>query len=111
METRSPAECREVLAKHRGSFVVVELAPPLLEPALELLFDIRTTIGEAASAVVAARPVRPYEGLVRELGAQAFVVSPLEFEALRDLAGRHLARSVAGYVDVRQRIWDNLPWS
>jgi hypothetical protein len=111
IETRSPAECREVLARHRGAFVVAELAPPVLEPALELLFQIRTEISEAASAVVADRPLRAYQWLARELGAQAFVVSPLQFESLRDMAVRHLAKSAASYVDVRRRIWENLPWS
>ncbi|MGH7134908.1 MAG: hypothetical protein ACREHD_04160 [Pirellulales bacterium] len=111
IETRSPSECREVLAKHRGAFVVAELSPPVLEPALDLLFQIRTEISEAATAVVTARPLRAYEWLARELGAQAFVVSPLELESLRVLAVRHLAKSAASYVDVRQRIWENLPWS
>ena len=111
IETRSPAECREVLARHRGAFVVAELFPPVLEPTLDLLFHIRTEIREAASAVVAQRTLWPYEWLIRELGAQALVVSPLEFETLHGLAERHLVKSAAGYVDVRQRIWENLPWS
>lgn len=111
IETRSAAECREVLVKHGGSFVVAELTVPAVEPTLELLFHTLTKVREAATAVVAARPLLPYQWLARELGAQAFVVSPLEFEALRDVVQRHLAKSPATYVDVRERIWKNLPWS
>ena len=68
-------------------------------------------VRDAATAVVAVREMSAYEELARELGAQAFVVSPLGLEGLRELALRHLARSVAETVDVQQRIWENLPWS
>lgn len=112
LETRSPAECREVLSKHHGSFVIIELGAPALEPTLELLFHTLTEVREAATAVVAARPLLPYEDLVRELGAHAFVVSPLNLEALHVAAVRHLAKSASTtYLDVRERIWKNLPWS
>lgn len=111
IETRSPTECREVLAGHRQSFLVVELAAPTIEQALDLLWHVMVTFREAATAVVAAREMSAYEELARELGAQAFVASPLGLEDLRELAWRHLARSVAETVDVQQRIWENLPWS
>lgn len=111
VETRSAAECREALTKHRGSFLIAELATPSVEPTLELLFDALLNARDVATAVVAPRQLLPYQGLSRELGAQAFVVSPLEFEALRALALRHLAKSPAIYADPRERIWKNLPWS
>lgn len=111
VETRSAAECRDVLAKHRGAFLIAELAPTAVEPTLELLFHVLFDVRDVATAVVASRTLRPFQWLSRELGAQAFVVSPLEFETLRALAMRHLAKSPATYVDVRERIWKNLPWS
>ncbi len=111
IETRSPAECRDVVASRRASFVVVELTPPFAEQTLDLLFDLVADVPEASAAVVAGREMLPYEELARELGAQAFVVSPFGLEALRRMALRHLARPVAETIDVRQRIWEELPWS
>ncbi|HWB14434.1 MAG TPA: hypothetical protein VG826_34730 [Pirellulales bacterium] len=114
IETRSAAECREVLAANRGSFVVVELEPVRAEQALDLLFDIGEGFREATSVVVASRQMLGHEWLARELGAQAFVVSPLEIEQLCDLAQRHAGRSIgrasAETGDVRERVWMNLPW-
>lgn len=110
IETRSPDECREIVAVERGSFVVAELDALSGEPTLDLLFDIAVEHPTAATAVAASRQMTDYEPLVRELGAQAFVVSPLDLQGLRELAIRHLARSAIETVDVRQRIWENLPW-
>ncbi|HVX12669.1 MAG TPA: hypothetical protein VHC22_15925 [Pirellulales bacterium] len=111
IETRSPTECREVVASRRASFVVAELAAPFAEQTFDLLFDLATDAPEASAAVVAEREMLPYEELARELGAQAFVVSPFGLEALRRLALRHLGRPAPESVDVRQRIWEALPWS
>jgi hypothetical protein len=111
IETRSARESREVIAAHRESFLVVELAPPTIEQALDLLLHVMVAVREAVTVIVASREMSPYEELGRELGAQAFVVSSLGLEGLRDLALRHLARSAAETVDVQQRIWENLPWS
>lgn len=105
------AECRDVLTGNHGAFVVAEFTPESLEPALELLLHTLVNVKDAATAVVSSRSLRPYQWLARELGAQAFVASPLEFAALRGLAERHLAKSPATYVDMRERIWKNLPWS
>lgn len=110
IETRSPAECRQVAAAQRGSFVAVELEPSRLDSALDLLFDLGTGFADAACAVVAARTMRTYEPLALELGAVAFVVSPLELDRMCDLAERHIARTVVEPIDIRQRIWENLPW-
>lgn len=111
IETRSAAECREAIARHRGAFVIAELASPAVEPTLDLLLHTLVNVRGAATAVVAARPLVAYQWLARELGAQAFVVSPLEFAALHDIAQRHLAKLPATYLDARQQIWKNLPWS
>jgi hypothetical protein len=111
IETRSPSECREVVATHRGAFVVAELASPGVDATLDLLWRLTTDFGETAAAVVAGREWLPYEWLARELGAQAFVVSPFGLESLRELALRHLLRAVVPTADVQQRIWENLPWS
>jgi DNA-binding NtrC family response regulator len=110
IETRSPDECRQVVATHPGSFVVAELEVPLAEATLDLLYDIAVQNPAAAAAVVASRQMLAYEPLARELGALAFAVSPFDLEGLRELAARHLARSTIEAIDVRQRIWENLPW-
>ncbi|HET6881874.1 MAG TPA: hypothetical protein VFI31_17040 [Pirellulales bacterium] len=111
IETRSASECREVLATRRGSFVVAELSSASAEQTLDLLWHLATEVGETASAVVATREWLPYEWLARELGAQAFVVSPFGLEALREVVGRRLRRAALPTVDLQQRIWENLPWS
>lgn len=110
IETRSAAECRETAAAHRGSFVIVELEAARVEPALEVLLDLGLRFPEQASAVVAGRSMRSYEELARELGALAFVVSPLEMDGLCNLAERHVRQTVIEPADVRKRIWENLPW-
>lgn len=110
IETRSAAECREIVAAHRGSFVVAEINEPSAEQALDLLFELGTAHADVACAVVASRQMRAYEWLARELGALALVVSPLELESLCALAERHIGRLVVEPVDVRERIWQNLPW-
>jgi hypothetical protein len=110
IETRSATECRETAAAHRGSFVVVELEPPRVEQALDVLRDLGIHSPETACAVAANRSLRSYQWLVRELGALAFVVSPLEMDGLCELAERHVRRTIIEPADVRERIWENLPW-
>jgi hypothetical protein len=115
IETRSAAECREVAAANRGSFVVVELEPARAEQALDLLFDLGIGFAETATGVVASRPMLSHEWLARELGAQAFIVSLLDLDWLYAVAERHAGRTSIGSsrdepADVRERIWNNLPW-
>lgn len=114
IETRSAAECREVAAANRGCFVVVELEPSRAEQALDLLFELGASPGArfalAASAVVASRQMLGHEWLARELGALAFIASPLDLDSLCDLAQRHVGRTSVDARDVRQQIWENLPW-
>jgi hypothetical protein len=110
IETRSAAECHQVVAAARGSFVVVELEPPRAEQVLDLLFDLGVRFAEVACAVVANRPMRSYEWLARELGTVAFIVSPLEIGGLCDLAERHVGRTIVEPMEVRQSIWESLPW-
>jgi hypothetical protein len=114
IETRSAAECREAAAANRGCFVVVELEPLRAEQSLDLLFELGSAPGTrfagTASAVVTSRQMRGHEWLTRELGALAFIVSPLDLDGLCHLAELHVGRTSVDARDVKQRIWENLPW-
>jgi hypothetical protein len=115
IETRSAAECREVVAANRGSFVVVELEPARAEQALDLLFELGIGFAGAVTAVVASRPMWSHEWLARELGAQTFIASLFDLDRLYTLAERHAARRMIGpnrhsAADERERTWNNLPW-
>lgn len=113
METRSAGECRDLVVVYPASFVVVELAAAGAEQTLDLLLELSGFFPGVASAVVADRAMSGYEQLARELGTLEFAVSPLELEAVCDLAERHLCRaaSKSSDMDIYEKIWNELPWN
>jgi hypothetical protein len=109
-ETRSLAECWEMLAGHPASFVVAELTRPAVQALLDRIVRLGKEFPPARAAVVAERDLAPCEWLVRESGAVHFCVSPREAGPLARLAVRHLEAAPQPERTLVQQIWDELPW-
>jgi hypothetical protein len=110
METRSPAECLDTIESAPAAFVVLELTAADCDRALDLLFEISTRYPSAATAVAAERSMKNYQGLVRELGAVHFLVSPRELPTLAGMVARFAARLPPRELEFEESVWANLPW-
>jgi len=109
-ETRSLAECWEMLPRWGASFVVAELTPANLDALLDRLARLPRDHPLCRVAVVAGRSLARYEDLVREAGAVWFVVSPRELGPLAATARRHLRMAPSEPRKLAERIWASLPW-
>lgn len=104
-------ECHELLVGHPTAFIVAELTADGVEQTLDLLIELNLGFPQAASAVVADRAMSAYEELARELGALAFAVSPLELDAICELARRHIGKKTVEPSNMYEKTWNELPWS
>jgi len=109
-ETRSLAECWEVLAEAPAGFTVVELSNATVEDLLRRMARLGRDFPLARVAVVAGRSLADYEWLMREAGAVHFTCSPRQLGPLARLACRHLHQAPAPQQTLTQRIWTSLPW-
>ncbi len=109
-ETRSLAECWEVLAAAPGSFVVVELTPANAETLLGRMAWLHSEFPLARITVVADRGLAAYEWLMREAGAVYFTCSPRRLGPAARLVRRHLDQVPSPPQSVVERIWASLPW-
>ncbi|MGQ9575257.1 MAG: hypothetical protein ACUVUC_08065 [Thermoguttaceae bacterium] len=109
-QTRSLADCWEMLQQFPWSFVVIELDPRHLEALLARLARSERDYPMARMAIVAERSLAGYEWLMREAGAVWFTSSPREAAPLAAMARRHLAQVPAPVLSTLQRIWASLPW-
>ncbi|MFH1268775.1 MAG: hypothetical protein ABIK89_23870 [Planctomycetota bacterium] len=109
-ETRSVAECWEMLAGWPASFVVAELTRLSAKALLERMAWLERDFPWARVAVVAERSFAWSEWGVREAGAVHFTVSPRQLGPLASLAVRHLAAVPRPRLGLTERIWADLPW-
>jgi hypothetical protein len=109
-ETRTIAECWEMLARWPASFVVVELTRSNARALLERMESAGRDFPQARVAVVAERALASCEWWMREAGAVHFVVSPREVAPLARIAVRHLKAAPRRKSSLTERIWAALPW-
>jgi len=109
-ETRSLSDGWERLRQYPVSFVIAELTTANADALLGRIASLARDFPAARAAVVAERSLAEYEGLVRELGAVWFAVSPRELGPLVELARRHLERAPSPPSDFVAEIWNSLPW-
>jgi hypothetical protein len=109
-ETRALAACWRELASRPHSFLVLELTHENAEVLLGRLSDLGREFPHAAAVVVAERPLRRLEWLVRESGAIHFEVSRRRLRFVANMARRHLNLAPVTDLTPTQRILDNLPW-
>lgn len=109
-ETRSVAECWEVLAASPASFVVVELTSAGAGELLRRMARLGRDFPLARVVVVADRCLASHEWLMREAGAIHFTCSPRQLGPVARMASRHLEQAPAPQRTVTQRIWASLPW-
>lgn len=109
-ETRSVAECWEMLAGWPASFLLVELTRSGADVLLERMAWLERDFPAARAAVVAERSLSGCEWWMREAGAIHFTVSPRELGPLARLAVRHLDAAPRAPLTLTERIWADLPW-
>ena len=109
-ETRSLAECWALLAESPASFVLVELTLANAEGLLRRMVRRGRDFPLAEVAVVAARSLAGWQGLVREAGTAYFSCSPRRLGALAEVACRHLASVPLPPQSLTDRILAGLPW-
>ena len=109
-ETRSQAECWELLAATPASFIVAELTESHAEGLLRRMMRLERDFPLARLAVVAERRLADWQWLVREAGAVHFTCSPRQLAPLAEMACRHLASVPPPPQNLTDRIWTALPW-
>lgn len=109
-ETRSVAQCWELLGRSPASFLVVELTRGSAEALLARLAGLERDYPHARVAVVAARPLQDCEWAIREAGVVHFTTSPRQLAPLAHLAQRHLEMAPKPSRSLTERIWASLPW-
>lgn len=109
-ETRSLAECWDMLVAHPSSFVVAEVTRSGTQGLLERVARLGKDFPLARASVVGDREVASCEWLIRESGAVYFSVSPREAGVLAGLAVRHLQAAPQPQRTLSEKIWDRLPW-
>ena len=109
-ETRSVAQCWEMLAAAPASFVAVELSEGNAGALLEKMAWLERDFPLARLAVVTQRDLAGYEWLMREAGAVHFTCSPRQSGPLADLAERHLSQAPECPRSLVEQIRARLPW-
>lgn len=109
-ETRSLADCWEMLAQAPASFVVVELTLANLAGVLHRMAWQERDFPLARIAVAADRSLAGCQRVVEEAGAVHFCYSPATLGPLARLACCHLAMVPAPQHSLTERIWAGLPW-
>ena len=110
-ETRSVAECWELLAKVPASFVVVEVTSAHLQTLLDRMAWWERDFPLARLAAVADQESAPYQWLLREAGAVHVALSCRHLRPLVDLALRHLGQIPLPQRTLVEQIWAGLPWA
>jgi DNA-binding NtrC family response regulator len=109
-ETRTLADCWEMLAQGPAGFVVAELTRVNGEALLDRIVRCGCECPLARVAVVADRSLADVEWLVREAGAVHFCASPRRLEPLARIARRHLRQAPRPKRAMEERILARLPW-
>ena len=98
-EARSLLECRDNLLAVPDAFVVLEATRQTLSDVLSELAQLRHDFHRAPVAVVANRPLRRAEWILREAGAVHVVFSPRRLNTLCQMALRHFRVGTPQIVD------------
>jgi hypothetical protein len=109
-ETRTLADCWQLLAEAPASFAVIELTLAGAEALLCGWTQHGREFPSARMAVVADRSLAGCHWAMREAGAVHFTCSPRGLSPLARLICRHLAQAPAPPQSLPQRIWAGLPW-
>ena len=109
-ETRTLAECWQVLAESPAGFAVVELTTSGTDELLRRMARLQRDFPLVRVAVVAPRVLAGYEWLMREAGAIHFTCSPRQLGPLARSACRHLDRAPVPPRSLAEQIWESLPW-
>jgi hypothetical protein len=99
-----------MLARHAGSFLVVELTEGNAEALVERLARLSREHPLARAVVVADRGLAEYELWVREAGAAWFETSPRNLTGVAAMARRHLDSIPGPTRSLTEEVWANLPW-
>ncbi len=110
-ETRSLAECWQMLPGYPSSFLVLEATPVSIDGVLDYLARIKRQYPLARAAVVADPSLSGHEWLIREAGAVHFLTSRRGAGPLALVARRHLSQIPEPRHGLAERIWAELPWA
>jgi hypothetical protein len=120
VETRSPAEARDVWRSEQGAgsraVLVAELSAGNAAAVCRMLIEHEAEVAAAPRMVVAARADAAFEWAAREAGATAFCTSPREIGPLGAIVARFAETEAArpAPTDERStagRLRAALPWS
>ena len=109
-QTRNLAECWDMLAEYRASFLVIEVTRANLDELLSRLQEIEHRFPAARVATVGDRAMAKCEFLLREAGTIHFAASRRLSRAVAVAAQNHLNRVPKPRLSQIETIWDTLPW-
>ena len=109
-QTRSLAECRQVLEESPGSLLVIEATAANVAEVLSFVPMLAELDGQARAIVVAERRFEAWQWLLHEAGALCFVTSPRRLKPVAELVRRFFASQPQAELDFADRVWSQLPW-
>ena len=109
-QTRSLAECWDMLGEYRASFLVIEVTRSNLDVLLSRLPEIERRFPAARVAAVGNRAMAACEFLLREAGTIHFTTSERLLQAFAVAGQNHLKHVPKPRLSLVETIWDTLPW-
>ena len=109
-QTRSLAECRQVLLESPGSLLVIEATAANVAEVLSFMPMLAELDDRARAVVVAQRQLQAWQWLLHEAGALCFVTSPRRLKPVAELTRRFFASQPHAELSFAERVWSQLPW-
>lgn len=110
VEAGSLDECWQELARAPASCLALEATAENIEALVAGLLELRPRYPAAAAVVFCERQCADMEWLVREAGAAHVASSTHQLTLALRVIRRHLAAESAVGSDLRQSVWQKLPW-
>lgn len=110
IELRHQDEVEEILAASPASLLLIEFTAANLGERIAWLASVRRRWPEAVAIAVAERGLSPWQPVVREAGAEAWIESPTQLAGVARMARRQWRRYPPPLPDLRTAWRERLPW-
>jgi len=109
-QTRSLAECWDMLSEYGASFLVIEATHSNFDGVLSRLPEIERRFPAARVAVVGDRAMAECEFLLREAGTIHFTTSGRLLRPFAIAAQNHFDHVPKPQLSLVETVWNTLPW-
>jgi CheY-like chemotaxis protein len=110
VETRGLDDAWQQLQTTPHGALLIEIEPQRSPQQVALLVRIQTELPHVMIIACVASASPDWELLLREAGAAVVLRTPRRLPGVAPWLRRHLARVPQRKLNLRERIWDHLPW-